>query len=102
MKRWIILIASVILQIILGGIYAWSVFVPGLYQNYNISASKSSLIFGDSFVFLAYGISAILGPALGGSIYDITGTYRLAIYGLFIITLIGSVSVYLMEKGKTN
>ena len=49
------------------------------------------------YVFLAYGISAVLGPALGGSIYDMTGTYRLAIFGLLIITLIGSTAVYFME-----
>jgi OFA family oxalate/formate antiporter-like MFS transporter len=49
------------------------------------------------YVFLAYGISAVLGPALGGSIYDITGTYRLAIYGLLFITLLGAIGVYYIE-----
>ncbi|QTL97627.1 MFS transporter [Iocasia frigidifontis] len=52
------------------------------------------------FVFLAYGISAILGPALGGWTYDQTGTYKMAIYTLLFITLLGAISLYQLEKTK--
>ncbi len=52
------------------------------------------------YVFLAYGISAILGPGLGGWIYDQTGTYRLAIYGLLFISLLGAGLLYSIEKNN--
>ncbi|MCF7914731.1 MAG: MFS transporter [Spirochaetaceae bacterium] len=46
MKRWIVLIAGVILQLIIGGVYAWSVFVPALEREYQFTTGQSALIFG--------------------------------------------------------
>jgi len=46
MKRWIVLIAGVILQLIIGGVYAWSVFVPALESEYQFTKGQSALIFG--------------------------------------------------------
>jgi MFS transporter, OFA family, oxalate/formate antiporter len=46
MKRWIVLIAGVILQLIIGGVYAWSVFVPALEREYQFTKGQSALIFG--------------------------------------------------------
>jgi OFA family oxalate/formate antiporter-like MFS transporter len=46
MKRWIVLIAGVILQLIIGGVYAWSVFVPALESEYLFTKGRSALIFG--------------------------------------------------------
>jgi OFA family oxalate/formate antiporter-like MFS transporter len=45
-NRWIILAAGILIQTILGGIYAWSVFVPSLVENYNIGGGQSGSIFG--------------------------------------------------------
>lgn len=45
-NRWIILFAGVIIQIILGGVYAWSTFTPYLTKNYNLSKGQCGFIFG--------------------------------------------------------
>lgn len=46
MKRYIILIASLVMQLCLGGLYAWSAFVPGLADGYGMSQTQTQLIFG--------------------------------------------------------
>ncbi len=46
MKRWIVLTAGVILQTVLGGVYAWSAFTPSLINNYGFSNSQAGFIFG--------------------------------------------------------
>ncbi len=46
MKRWTVLFAGVILQLIIGGVYAWSVFVPALESEYHFTKGRSALIFG--------------------------------------------------------
>ena len=46
MKRWIVLAAGVVLQLILGGVYAWSAFVPSLTEQYGLSNGQCGLIFG--------------------------------------------------------
>lgn len=50
------------------------------------------------YVFLAYGISAVLGPALAGWTYDQTNNYTIAIYSLLCITLLGAFFVYRIER----
>ncbi|WP_028973309.1 MFS transporter [Spirochaeta cellobiosiphila] len=46
------------------------------------------------FIFAHYGIAAIIGPALGGLVYDILGSYTALMAGLTIIPVIGLV-IYL-------
>ncbi len=43
--KYAVLTASMILQMCIGGIYAWSVFVPPLQTSYNFSASQTQWIF---------------------------------------------------------
>lgn len=45
-NRWVVLAASVVTQTILGGIYAWSTFVPALIEKYGLNNAGSSFIFG--------------------------------------------------------
>jgi OFA family oxalate/formate antiporter-like MFS transporter len=45
-NRWVVLSAGIIIQTILGGIYAWSVFVPGLMDSYGIDKGQSGIVFG--------------------------------------------------------
>ncbi|MBU1108525.1 MAG: MFS transporter [Candidatus Riflebacteria bacterium] len=45
-NRWIILAAGVVMQTILGGIYAWSTFTPWLELSHGISKGQSASIFG--------------------------------------------------------
>lgn len=44
--RYVILVASVIMQLCLGGVYAWSVFVTPLISDYGFSAAKTQIVFG--------------------------------------------------------
>lgn len=46
MQKWIVLAAGVILQMVLGSVYAWSAFVPFLKSDHGLSSSECSLIFG--------------------------------------------------------
>jgi len=46
MQKWIVLAAGVILQTLLGGVYAWSVFTPALTSDYGLSNAQCGLIFG--------------------------------------------------------
>jgi MFS transporter, OFA family, oxalate/formate antiporter len=46
MQRYIVLFASLVIQICLGSIYAWSEFVPELKSEYGISTTQTQLIFG--------------------------------------------------------
>lgn len=46
MRKWIVLAAGVVLQAVLGGIYAWSAFVPPLVREYGLSKGQCGLIFG--------------------------------------------------------
>lgn len=44
--KYVILITSVLVQICLGGVYAWSTFVPDLKAAHGLSTAQTQLIFG--------------------------------------------------------
>lgn len=44
--RWIVLIAGILLQTAIGGIYAWSTFVPSLVEKFGFTQTQTGLIFG--------------------------------------------------------
>lgn len=44
--KWVVLCAGCLTQMILGGIYAWSEFVPLLTAEYGLTSSQCGLIFG--------------------------------------------------------
>lgn len=46
LKRMLVLPAAVLIQTCLGGVYAWSVFVPGLRADYGLTASQTQFTFG--------------------------------------------------------
>ncbi|MFW6244972.1 MAG: MFS transporter [Fibrobacterota bacterium] len=46
MKKWIVLTAGVLLQTALGGIYAWSTFVPHFMNTYGFGRAQCGMIFG--------------------------------------------------------
>jgi len=45
-NRWLILAAGCLIQMVLGGIYAWSTFVPHLHSDYGLSIGQCGFIFG--------------------------------------------------------
>ncbi|MFP4011995.1 MAG: MFS transporter [Spirochaetaceae bacterium] len=99
MRKWIVLFAGVALQSILGGVYAWSAFVPALTAEHGLSRGQSGLIFGLTIaVFTIVMIPAgkvlrKLGPRItagAGAVLFTTG-YLIASFsgGSFPIILIG-------------
>ncbi|MFW6381559.1 MAG: MFS transporter [Bacillota bacterium] len=104
MKRWFILIASIVLQIILGGIYAWSVFIPALRADYGISVSRSSLVFGITILVFTLSMivagrilarkgprfTAVIGALFYGTGYLVAslsgGNYWIILMGIGVIT----------------
>lgn len=47
--KYLVLVASVILQVCLGGIYAWSSLVPALEETVGLSIAQTQIIFGCLF-----------------------------------------------------
>ncbi|AQT69674.1 putative MFS-type transporter YhjX [Anaerohalosphaera lusitana] len=45
-NRWVVLAAGIVIQIVLGGVYAWSTFTPALVENYGLDNGQCGLIFG--------------------------------------------------------
>jgi len=98
-NRWIVLAAGIVIQTILGGIYAWSVFVPGLGEIWGLCKGQSGAVFGVCIAVFA--VSMIFagrmlsrrGPrftALTGAVLFGSG-YILASYsgGRFLVIMTG-------------
>jgi OFA family oxalate/formate antiporter-like MFS transporter len=77
MQKYVILIASVFIQLSLGAGYAWSTFVPALKQNFGFSIAQTQTIFGTG------SLAATLLIFIGGRIQDR--------FGPRIPTLIGGI-----------
>lgn len=45
-NKWVVLFAGIIIQTVLGGIYAWSTFVPELVEKYALTKAQCGFIFG--------------------------------------------------------
>ncbi len=67
MKRHIILAAAVIMHMCLGGIYAWSTFVPALRSDFGYSAAQTQSIFGLTIGILCF------AAIVSGRIQDLCG-----------------------------
>jgi len=59
-NRWVILGAGIVIQIILGGLYAWSTFFPSLIKNYSLTKEECGFIFG-----LSVGVFALVTNLAG-------------------------------------
>jgi len=89
MKRWLALIASILIQSCLGVVYAWSTFVLALKQEHGLHAGHAGLIFG---VCIA---SFTVSMVFGGILQQKHGPRRIAALGgiLFLSGyLVGSFS----------
>jgi OFA family oxalate/formate antiporter-like MFS transporter len=101
MKKYIILIAAVLMQLCLGASYAWSTFVPVLKQSYGFSIAQTQTIFGTAilmitlFMFVGGRLQDKIGPRIptlcGGIIFG--ASYIFAGYSsgtyLALFTFIG-------------
>jgi MFS transporter, OFA family, oxalate/formate antiporter len=104
MKKYFILIASVLIQLCLGASYSWSTFVPALKQNYGFSITQTQTIFGAvSFtitILIFFGgriqdrigprIPSVIGGIIFGASYILAGFSNGSYPTLFSLIGIGS------------
>ncbi|MFQ3547089.1 MAG: MFS transporter [Termitinemataceae bacterium] len=62
-KSWIVLSMGVIIQAVLGGIYAWSTFTPYLVSSYGLDYAQSGFIFGSTIAVFTIAM-VFAGPLL--------------------------------------
>lgn len=74
-NRWVIAIAAFCLQLALGAVYAWSVFLKPVISKYHVTPPQATLTF--SITLLALGITA----GFGGSLNSRFGPRAIAIAG---------------------
>jgi OFA family oxalate/formate antiporter-like MFS transporter len=67
MRKYGVLAAAVVMQLCLGGIYAWSVFVPVLNRDFGYSSAQTQLVFGLTVAILC------VGSVFGGRLQDVLG-----------------------------
>src|SRR2546427_12574681 len=58
-NRWVLAITAFLMQLALGSVYAWSVFLKPVIASYHVSRIQANLTF--SIVLLALGITAGFG-----------------------------------------
>jgi len=69
-QKYFVLAASIVINLCLGGIYAWSVFVPELVAEYGYTTAQTQIVFGTiiclftSVTMLTGRMEAKLGPRL--------------------------------------
>lgn len=99
MDRYVVLAASVAIQLCLGGVYAWSVFVTPLVSEYGFTTAQTQIVFG--VMFAAFTVAMVFagrlqekrGPQLAATIGGLLfgGGYVLASIsgGAFPLVLLG-------------
>ena len=105
--RWRVLVASIFMQMCLGGIYAWSVFVPILKDTFSFSTAQTQIVFG--ITIISFSITMIpagrlqdkYGPkiigAIGGLLYGAgflvgsfeTGSFHEILVGIGLVSGVG-------------
>src|SRR5260221_2111088 len=64
-NRWVLAITAFLMQLALGSVYAWSVFLKPVIASYHVSRLQANLTF--SIVLLALGVTA----GFGGYLYNL-------------------------------
>ncbi|MDD5133976.1 MAG: MFS transporter [Phycisphaerae bacterium] len=99
MRRYCILCASLVIQMCLGGIYAWSSFIPTLTADYGLSITSLQIVFGFTIAFFTitmvfagrfsakhgYNVTAAIGGILLGTGYILASLSK----GAFVPILLG-------------
>jgi OFA family oxalate/formate antiporter-like MFS transporter len=80
-NRWGIAVAAVIMQICLGAVYAWSVFVKPLVSTQHWTLTQVSLSFTINVFFIG------VGTVIGGMWMDSAGPRKVATVGGLIYGL---------------
>jgi len=75
MKRYVVLSAALFIQVCLGGLYAWSEFIPKLKLEYSISTTQTQIIFGTTIAMFT------IAMLLAGRLQDKKGPMFVAFIG---------------------
>ena len=94
-NRWVIAIAAFIMQLALGAVYAWSVFLTPVINAYHVTKAQGNLTF--SFALLALGVTAGFGGYFNSrfgprTIATVAGIF----YGLGIALSAFSPNIYVL------
>ena len=83
-NRWVLAITAFLMQLALGSVYAWSVFLKPVIASYHVSRIQANLTF--SIVLLALGITAGFGGYLNNRFGPrIVATTGGILYGLGVL-----------------
>lgn len=91
MKRALVLLAAVLIQTCLGGVYGWSTFVPALREEFGFSTGQTQIVFG--LTIASFTVAMVLAGRL------------MAQWGPRIIGLIGGIlfaAGYLLAARSTG
>jgi OFA family oxalate/formate antiporter-like MFS transporter len=94
--RWLIAVAAIVMQLALGAVYAWSVFVKPLKDLNHWSTTEVSLTFTLAIFFLG------IGSTIGGFLLDrigprVMGTIAGVVYGIGVIgASVGTRNLFLL------
>lgn len=80
-KRWFVLLAIVLIQSCLGGLYAWSALVPSLQADFSYTAAQTQFIFG--LTVAVYTVTMVFA----GRLLVPWGTRKVALVGGLLFTL---------------
>lgn len=73
MKKYIVLLAGIVLQICLGGVYAWSKFVPELQESFGYTSVQTQSVFATAIAVFTFGM------LITGRLHDRYGPRPLAV-----------------------
>src|SRR5437667_12285849 len=83
-NRWVLAITAFLMQLALGSVYAWSVFLNPVIALYHVSRLQANLTF--SIVLLALGVTAGFGGYLNNRFGPrVSATLGGILYGLGVI-----------------
>jgi len=91
-----IFIASALVGLNFGGIFA---LFPSATSDY-FGAKHFGINYG--WIFTAYGVAGIIGPILGGAVFDMTGSYILAFSPAGIACFAAAGLAFIVDRPKVS
>ncbi|MBW6457904.1 MAG: MFS transporter, partial [FCB group bacterium] len=87
MKKYLLVLASFVIMLCLGGVYAWSILASELMETYRFSATQTQIIFGT--LIAVFSTSMVFVPRLAKKLNNRTLVYTSAMLFLSGYVLAG-------------
>lgn len=109
MKKWMTVLGSLLMTLCMGGMYAWSAFVPELQEHYGYTSAQTQRVFGTTFIVFTLlqlytgqftdrwhpRTMALFSAVLEATAYLTAGFFGYTFYGLwFGIALTGTATAF--------